>query len=157
MLEESTGSSWSCCNAVLCIARVWEGVLVRVSFSEGDINSYLTTLCSSRCLNNAFQCKQSVEDEMLTEQKYLSIFVFFSEEKLCCFRSSIQIKFGPDPASYIFDHWSAVKNWETKWWIPDLPHSQLNSEAAARRPKMPGAPAPTQHRQGNRQYFPLRL
>ena len=28
-------------------------------------------------LNNAFQCKQSVEDEMLTEQKYLSIFVFF--------------------------------------------------------------------------------
>ena len=78
---------------------------MRVSFSEGegDINSYLTTLCSSRCLNNAFQCKQSVEDEMLTEQKYLSIFVFFSEEKLCCFRS-IQIKFGRCPASYIFDH-----------------------------------------------------
>ena len=70
MLEESTGSS--------CIVDCES---VRGSFSEGegegDINSYLNTLCSTRCLNNAFQCKQSVEDEMLTEQKYLSIFVFF--------------------------------------------------------------------------------
>ena len=96
-----------------------------------DINSYPTSHHLALLSDWIMHSSATSQGKMNTNRTkiYICIYIYLTQYHWYLRRNSavldrpIQIKFGRCPASYIFDHWSAVKNRETKWWIPDLPQS----------------------------------